>query len=45
LAAAISEGLKPETEAPLLPCINDLGNRNLRATVTLPSALNAALVS
>ena len=44
-ALAMSDALKPETDAPLVPCITDFGNRNLSPTVTEPSALNVALVS
>ena len=45
LADAMSAALKPDTEAPLVPCISDFGNRNFIPTVTEPSALNVALVS
>ena len=44
-ADAMSEGLKPLIEVPPVPCITDLGNRNLRPTMTEPSALKVALLS
>src|SRR5436190_663405 len=45
LAEAISEGLKPDTDAPFLPNIRDFGKRNFKPTLTEPSLPNVALVS
>ena len=44
-AEAISDGLKPDTDAPFLPDIRDFGKRNFKPTVTEPSLPNVALVS
>ena len=45
LAEAISEGLKPDTDAPFVLDISDFGKRNFKPTVTEPSVLKVALVS
>src|SRR5689334_8509340 len=44
-ALAISAGVNPLTEAPLVPCMRDFGKRSFRPTVTEPSELKVALVS
>src|ERR1700730_1594347 len=45
LALAMSAALNPEIDVPEPPCMSDLGKRNFRPTVAVPSALNVVLTS